>query len=193
VRWNLGSTAAGLQLRKNCSDERGPDAAGRERAHRRVSRAADSKAELTVALDGARARWRPQNRQWVSADGGGAPCTRGQSEREGERIRQRAQMIEGRWVSRARGHGRGQRTRGRGHVHGGEIVGGRLRTADRWGRQNRERNGRACERTAPTSLAHGVVRERGREGALVGADRRGPTVRHKGRGRVGWAKWAGLG
>jgi hypothetical protein len=35
--------------------------------------------------------------------GGGAPCTRGQSEREGERIWQRAQMREGRWASRAWG------------------------------------------------------------------------------------------
>jgi hypothetical protein len=55
VRWNLGSTAAGLWLRKNCSRVHGPNAVGRERAHRTVSRAADSKAELTVALDGARA------------------------------------------------------------------------------------------------------------------------------------------
>jgi hypothetical protein len=33
VRWSLGSMAAGLRLRKNCSGERGPGAAGRERAH----------------------------------------------------------------------------------------------------------------------------------------------------------------
>jgi hypothetical protein len=37
-------------------------------------------------------------------------------------------MREGRWVSRARGLGRGRRTRGRGCVHGGEIVGERLET-----------------------------------------------------------------
>jgi hypothetical protein len=43
----------GLRLREDCSSERGPDAAERERAHRRVSRAADSETELTVALDGA--------------------------------------------------------------------------------------------------------------------------------------------
>jgi hypothetical protein len=110
-----------------------------------VSRAADSKAKLTVALDGARARRRPRNRQWSSAGDGGAPCSRGQSEREGERVEQRAQMREERWARRARGskrvcaHGRGWRTRGRGHVHGGEIVGGRLRMADRWGRRGRER------------------------------------------------------
>jgi hypothetical protein len=78
-----------------------------------VSRAADSKAELTVALDGARARRRPRNRQRSTMGGGGAPCTRGQSEREGDRVGQRAQMREERWASRvrgskgARGHGRG--------------------------------------------------------------------------------------
>jgi hypothetical protein len=68
------------------SGKRGLDAAEREGAHRRVSRAADSKVELTVALDRARARRRPQNRQWSTAGDGGAPCTRGQSEREGERV-----------------------------------------------------------------------------------------------------------
>jgi hypothetical protein len=44
---------AELRLHRGNSGERGVDAAG-GRAHRRVSRAADSKAELTVALDGAR-------------------------------------------------------------------------------------------------------------------------------------------
>jgi hypothetical protein len=76
----------------------------------------------------------------------------GQSEREGERVGQRAQMKEGGWASRAwgskgaRGLGRGRRTHGRGRVHGGEIVGGRLGTADRWGRRNRERGCRGKER-----------------------------------------------
>jgi hypothetical protein len=106
-----------------------------KRAHRRVSRAANSKAELTVALDEARARRRPQNRQWSTAGGGGAPCMRGQSEREGEKVGQRVQMREERWASRVRGskgawgRGRGRRTRGRGRVHCGKIVGGRLRTS----------------------------------------------------------------
>jgi hypothetical protein len=71
-----------LRLRKKCSGERGPDTTGRERAHRRVSRAADSKTELIVALYGARARRWPRNKQWASAGSGGAPCSRGQSERE---------------------------------------------------------------------------------------------------------------
>jgi hypothetical protein len=54
-----GSTVVGLQLRKNCSGERGPDEPERGRAHRRVSRVADGEAELTVARDGARTRrWR---------------------------------------------------------------------------------------------------------------------------------------
>jgi hypothetical protein len=101
------------------SGERRPDAIGRERAHRRVSRAADSKAKLTVALDGARAQRWPRNRWWASTSGGGAPCSCAQSEREGEGAGQRAQMREGRWASRAWGLGRGRRTRGRGRVHGG--------------------------------------------------------------------------
>jgi hypothetical protein len=48
-----GATAVGLRLRKNRSGERGPDEPDRGRAHRRVSRAANSEAELTVARDGA--------------------------------------------------------------------------------------------------------------------------------------------
>jgi hypothetical protein len=124
-----------------------------------VSRAADSEAELTVALDGARTRRWPQNRQRSTVGSGGAPCTRGQSEREGEGVWQRAQMSEGRWASRARGskgarvHDRGRRSRGRGRVHGGEIVGERLETADWWGQQDRERagarEGNNADRSAP--------------------------------------------
>jgi hypothetical protein len=102
-------------------------------------------------------------------------------------------MGEGRWASRARGskgaraQGRGRRTRGREHVHSGEIVGGRLGTTDRWGRRDRERErerGRERE-TAPTGLAHGAARERERERgrAGVGADRRDPPVRRRGRAR----------
>jgi hypothetical protein len=65
------------------SGEHGLGAAGRERAHRRVSRVADSKAKFTVALDGARAQRRPRNKRWASAGGGGALSLRRQSEREG--------------------------------------------------------------------------------------------------------------
>jgi hypothetical protein len=79
-------TVVGLRLPKDRSYERGPDEIERERAHRRVSRAADSEAELTVALDAARTlRWL-QNRQRSTAGGGGVLCLRGQSEREGERV-----------------------------------------------------------------------------------------------------------
>jgi hypothetical protein len=116
-----GATTVGLRLHEDCSGERRPDKTERERAHRRVSRAADSKVKLTVALDGARTRRWLQNRQRSTADGGGAPCTRGKS----ERVWQRAQMREGRWASRAWGsngarvRGRGRRTCGRGRVQGG--------------------------------------------------------------------------
>jgi hypothetical protein len=185
------------------SDERGPDVVGRERAHRRVSQAAGCKAKLTVAIDGARAQRQPRNRRWASTGGGGAPCSRGQSEREGERAGQRAQMREGRWASRARGskgawgHGRGWRTRGRGRVHGGEIVGERLETADRWERRDREREHAQGKRTAPTARPT-EQRERERERSeRVGWHRwAGPacqTQGPRGRARGGWAKWVDLG
>jgi hypothetical protein len=78
-----------------------------------------------VALDWARTQKWPQNRQWSTVGSGRALCSRGQGEREGERVWQRAQMSEGRWASRVRGskgaraQGLGRRTRGRGRVHGG--------------------------------------------------------------------------
>jgi hypothetical protein len=49
-----GATAAGLRLCKSRSGERGPDEPDRGRAHRRVSRVADSEAEFTVARTGHR-------------------------------------------------------------------------------------------------------------------------------------------
>jgi hypothetical protein len=66
-----GAMVAELRLRKNHSSECGPAEPGREGAHRRMSREADGKAKLTMALDGARAQRRPQNRRWTSAGGGG--------------------------------------------------------------------------------------------------------------------------
>jgi hypothetical protein len=116
----------------------------------------------------------------MSAGGGGALGSRGQSEREGEEAGQRAQMGEGRWASRAQGSKgawgleRGRRTRGRGRVHGEEIVGERLETADRWGRRDRERGAGACGRTS--------------------ADRSGPRDREREGGRdarSGWHRQAG--
>jgi hypothetical protein len=102
-------------------------------------------------------------------------------------------MREGRWASRAwgskgaRGLERGWRTRGRGCVHGGEIVGMRLETGLHLGMAGqRERGHRGGERG----------RERGRGvSVLVGADRRDPPVRHRGRARARlngstWAKLA---
>jgi hypothetical protein len=56
VRWILGSTAAGLRLRKNCSGQRDPGKLERGRAHRRVSQEANDEAELTEAKDGAQPR-----------------------------------------------------------------------------------------------------------------------------------------
>jgi hypothetical protein len=129
-----GATVVDSGCARKCSGEHEPGAAGMERAHRRVSRVADGKAKLTVALDGARAQLRPRNRRWTSASGGGALGSRRQSEREGEWAGQGAQMREGRGASRARGSkgarrlGRGRRTRGRGRIHSGEIVGERLET-----------------------------------------------------------------
>jgi hypothetical protein len=87
--------------------------------------------------------WHWTGRWHNSGNGTGGGCrravaevlgSRGQSEREDKRAEQRAQIEEGRWASRARGSkgawglGRGRRTRGRGHVHGGETVGERLGT-----------------------------------------------------------------
>jgi hypothetical protein len=145
-----------------------------------VSRVVDGKAKLTVALDRAQAQRWPWNRQWTSAGDGGALGSCGQSEREGEGARQRAQMGEGRWVSRVRGSkgerglGRSRGTRGHGRVHGGEIVGERLEATDWWGRRDRERGAGARGRTS--------------------ADRSGPCDREReGDRRAGWAKLTGLG
>jgi hypothetical protein len=55
-----------------------------------VSRAADSEAELTVALDGARTRRWPHNRQWSTAGGGG-----GSLHAWAERERGREGLVEG--------------------------------------------------------------------------------------------------
>jgi hypothetical protein len=154
--------------------------------------------------------WTGHGRNGGHRTGGGRRRTvaevldsRGQSEREGERAGQRAQMEEGRWASRARGSkgargpGRGRRTRGRGRVHGGEIVGGRLRTADRWGRRDRERKRAGAAENNGTERVRPRDRERGREGALRVAPTGG--TRLSGRGgarawaRADWAKWAALG
>jgi hypothetical protein len=191
-----GATMAELRLRKNHSGERGPAEPGREGAHQRVSREADGKAKLTVALDGARAQRRPWNRRWTSAGGGG-----GSRFVWAERERERKSWVEG-------GNGRGEvGEQGAGFTRG---AGARLWPENtqtwvrpRWGDRGREvrdtltsgsvgqREGE-CARartTAPTDRSQGAARERGREDARVCADRRGLPVRHRdarAQARAGW-------
>jgi hypothetical protein len=72
-------------------------------------------------------------------------------------------------------------------------MGERLRTTDRWGRWDREREcghggKERCRQLGPTEQ-----REREGVSARVGADRRGPPVRHQGRARgLGLVGWFGL-
>jgi hypothetical protein len=119
---------AELQLCENQSGERGPAEPGREGAHLGCPK-------QLIVRQSSPWHWTGRELDGGRRTGGGALCTRGQSEGEGERVWQRAQMGEGRWASEARdskgawGLGRGQRTHGRGRVHGGEIVGGRLGTS----------------------------------------------------------------
>jgi hypothetical protein len=187
VRWSLGSTAVGLWLPKKRSGERGLGKPERGRENQRVPRVADGKAELTEATDGARARRRAQDGRQSTVGGGRPLWSRVQSEREGERVRLRAQVSGGRWASRAwgsKGVGRAEvagdhtvvgvsTTGDHGREVGGELTGG-------VGGTERE-TGARVRGTAPTRLAHGAARERGRKGARVCADRQGPPVRHRGR------------
>jgi hypothetical protein len=69
----------------------------------------------------------------------------------------------------ARAQGRSQRTRGRGCIHGGVIVGERLGMTDRWGRRDRERGCGGKERRRQLS----PTEQREREG--VSALRLAPT------------------
>jgi hypothetical protein len=101
VRWSLGSTAAGLWLRKKRSGERGPGKPETGRANERVSRVADGKAQLTEATDGAWAPRRSQNGRQSTVGSGGALWSCVQSERVGERVQVRVQVRGGRWASGA--------------------------------------------------------------------------------------------
>jgi hypothetical protein len=105
-------------------------------------------------------------------------------------------MSEGRWANRARGskgaraRGHGWRTRGRGRVHGVEIVGERLGTTDRWGRRDREsgRGGKEQRRQlGPQSRER--ERERTRSGwrQQVGPTYQAPRARRRGCARAAWA------
>jgi hypothetical protein len=98
-------------------------------------------------------------------------------------------MSAERWASRARGskgargRGHGWRKRGRGRGHGGEIVGERLGTTDRWGWRARERESgrtRGKQRRQVGPRCSERERERGSERAQVCTDRQGPPVRHRG-------------
>jgi hypothetical protein len=167
VQWSLGSTAAGLRLRKKRSGERGPGKLERGRANQRVSRVADGKAELTEATDGARARRRSQNGRQSTVGGGRVLWSRAQSEGEGERVWLRVQVSGGRWASGAWGSKGartcrgGRRSCGHGRVHDGGSWAGGWGRADKWGRRDRERESGARARgTTATNLAHGAARER---------------------------------
>jgi hypothetical protein len=183
-----GATVAELQLHRRNSGERGPGKPEGLGENRRVFQVAGDRAELTRATDAAGSSTATVER---AADVGGRWRGSGRARRARERargVRLRAQVSEGRWASKARGsngaraQGRGRRTRGHGRVHGGGVVGARLGTADRWGRRDKEGSERAGERNcADRPGPQGSERERGERGrAGVGADRRGPPVRHRG-------------
>jgi hypothetical protein len=165
VWWSLGSTAAGLRLHKNGSGERGPGIAGMERAHQRVSRVADGKAELAVALYGARAQQRPRNR-WRTSAGGGKGSRFACAERERERARE---LGRGRKWKREGGRaGRGVK-RGAGARSWPE-------NARAWARPRRGDHGREVRDTL-TSGVGGAERGNGSVGESNGADRSVPRDR----------------
>jgi hypothetical protein len=98
-------------------------------------------------------RWRGSLLVWAERERGRQSWEEGSNERGEVGSRARGSKV-------ARAHGRGQRTRGRGRVHGGEIVGGRLRTTGQ-----REGEWAHAREPAPTGLAHRATRERGGERA----------------------------
>jgi hypothetical protein len=201
-RRHWDATVAELRLCKNHSGERGPAEPGRGRAHRRVSRVADGKAKLTVALDGTRAQRWPRNRRWTSVGGGGGSrFTWAERESWAEGANGRGEVGE-----QGAGFKRGARARS-------WLKNARSWARPRWGDRGREvrdaltggvgvaeRGRRAWARaTAPTGRSHRAARERGREGARVCADRRGPPVRHRdalalarARARLNGLPWAEL-
>jgi hypothetical protein len=99
-------------------------------------------------------------------------------------------MGEGRWASRAqgskgaRGLGRGRGTHGRRRIHGGEIVGERLETVDRWGRLDRERGAGARGTTSANRYGPHDREREGERRDRVGADSRDPPIRQRGSARV---------
>jgi hypothetical protein len=140
-----------------------------------VSREADGKAKLTVALDGGRAQRRPQNRRWTSVGGG-----RGSRFAWVERERERESWAEG--------------TNVRGEV-GEQGTGARSwsENARTWARPRRG----DCGREVRDTLTSGSVgqRERERVGARESNDADRPVPRSseraRERGRSGLRRQAG--
>jgi hypothetical protein len=156
-----GATVAELRLCKNHSGEHEPNSPERGRAHRRVSRVADGKAKLTVALDGARAQRRPRNRRWTSGGGGGGSRF-AWAERERERERAR-ELCRGRKWKRGGGRaGRGVQ-KGRGARSWSE-------NARSWVRPRRGDRGREV-RDELTGGVDGAERGKAGVGESSGADR----------------------
>jgi hypothetical protein len=142
------------------------------RAHRRVSREAEGKAKLTVALDGAWAQSRQRNRRWTSARGGG-----------GSRFA---------WAERERGReswvGGANR---RGEV-GEQVAGARSwpENARSWARPRRGDRGREV-RDALTGGVSGAERGKAGVGENNGADRLVPRS-SEGERALGFASTGGV-
>jgi hypothetical protein len=139
-----------------------------------VSREAEGKAKLTVALDGARAQWRPRNRRWTSVGGGG-----------GSRFA---------WAERERGReswaGGANR---RGEVgEQGEGARSWTENARSWARPRRGDRGREV-RDTPTGGVGGAERGKSGVGENNGTDRLVPrsSERARERGRSGLRRQAG--
>jgi hypothetical protein len=153
------TTMVELRLRENHSGEHGPAKPGREGAHRRVSRACDSEAELPW-------HWTGRERDGGRRTGGGRRwAVAGLSAHVG-RARERAREL-GRGRKWARGGGRAghgaQKGREVSDVAGERTVVGASTArrswaggwgrADRWGRRDRgragAREGNRADRSAP--------------------------------------------
>jgi hypothetical protein len=139
---------------------------------------------------GVSGRWRSSLFAWVEQERGRESWAEGTNERGGGARRARGS-------NGARGLGRGRRTRGRGRVHGGEIVGGMLGAADRWGRRNREREGAGEKNGVDSSAPQSSERERERSERAGWRRQAGPACQThgaRGRGRawgLGLLGWLG--
>jgi hypothetical protein len=134
--------------------------------------------EQAVGVGG---RWRSSRVAWAERERGRGSWAEGPNER-GEVGEQGAGLKRGTgartWPENVRSWARPRR----------EIMGERLETVDRWGRRDRERGSGRARGKQRRQLDPTVQREReGRDRARVGADRRDPPVRQRGRAgaRVG--------